>query len=1109
MSKELARASRALGRDMNFFGSKDRDFVIQTKGRVKINFGDKFTELFNGSKFTVGDFSVVSTIKGKPSASDSDGFYFDEDPGTLYLKIGDTIYEIFSNIKAKDGFISYKEEQDLTGEQQTLAKENIGSIFDTPEDATNSGGSGLVYIKSTNTAYILKDGVLYPITNNTEISKDYFFDKTVTIDLSEGDIALIIEGLNKYIRVGTDDNHTDISQTEDGGVIDSDKSLTIKIDGNTIINVVDGKVNIDALLEVVKGIITDEIYSSNFKKGEPSTGEGTGWGLWIDEKTGESYLQVDHIMTTTNNPPVFIRYQDALNMIKNAKVVPSKLYVMIDYQNEWEITTVENTFGENFPREGFDPQMDAKFPNLYDDGITEPIFGTDRNVRPLLLEGKSDKSFHDTVQYYYKEDSDSILDMRYDIREDNYSVIEEAGEDFDIEDQFLDFANKGRIYFARDSWNNEAPCDFKHFVNEEGKHVFNSPDNEDLSSLNTIDSIVCSNNKILDVTIRIAEEINPMIITGTRINSNTFGGSFENVTIGDPESIIEYNYFNGEIKNCNFTGTFTNNSIGCLMDTCEFKMDVINNEFNRDVKNCIFNDEVKDNIFDTSMEDCIFGKLYSNQFTGSLLKCETYNEEDLEIEYRENQIMGDFSECIWLGNVYSNDIKVDKVEKCEFKKDVIGNQIASALWQENIFEDLLAYNVFQANVVKLTAEVYVSNNHFIGRINKVSFYKDPNFDGAGINNNIINGTFDTCEIYVDFSHNTITGPVHALNINSGDKYAEQPSTFNFNTVEAASIRDITVNQDFKRNVIKAQFFTESEFNKPFECNTLTYYHQSIVCNGMSYCNGSGFSFMGTFASDMENCEFADFSRCGFRDGAIIKYAKFRNGFDNISFDTDTTIDGLELLYDEKHQVDIFYHNGSVVVSCQACASNLKGEIKMFSGAIEDIPEGWHICDGTDGTPNLVNRFIMADTTCGESTDENSMDYPFDINSTNVPSASGGTVSITIPAHTHKLKFVNVSKAKRVETGDGSGAKSYHFAGVGSIYKTDEQWDAASGSGGIVTGSRWDGEGLVSTCEAQTITATTDSSSTGTQAEGEITGDDSKVITVKKPRYYSLIFIIKM
>jgi hypothetical protein len=35
-----------------------------------------------------------------------------------------------------------------------------------------------------------------------------------------------------------------------------------------------------------------------------------------------------------------------------------------------------------------------------------------------------------------------------------------------------------------------------------------------------------------------------------------------------------------------------------------------------------------------------------------------------------------------------------------------------------------------------------------------------------------------------------------------------------------------------------------------------------------------------------------------------------------------------------------------------------GSIIMWTGAVGSIPAGWHLCDGTGGTPDLRNRFIM-------------------------------------------------------------------------------------------------------------------------------------------------------
>ena len=36
----------------------------------------------------------------------------------------------------------------------------------------------------------------------------------------------------------------------------------------------------------------------------------------------------------------------------------------------------------------------------------------------------------------------------------------------------------------------------------------------------------------------------------------------------------------------------------------------------------------------------------------------------------------------------------------------------------------------------------------------------------------------------------------------------------------------------------------------------------------------------------------------------------------------------------------------------------KGMIILWSGLIADIPGGWALCDGTNGTPNLENVFVV-------------------------------------------------------------------------------------------------------------------------------------------------------
>jgi len=40
------------------------------------------------------------------------------------------------------------------------------------------------------------------------------------------------------------------------------------------------------------------------------------------------------------------------------------------------------------------------------------------------------------------------------------------------------------------------------------------------------------------------------------------------------------------------------------------------------------------------------------------------------------------------------------------------------------------------------------------------------------------------------------------------------------------------------------------------------------------------------------------------------------------------------------------------------ARGISGLIIMFYGTVDDIPLGWRICDGTNGTPNLTDRMIL-------------------------------------------------------------------------------------------------------------------------------------------------------
>jgi hypothetical protein len=158
-------------------------------------------------------------------------------------------------------------------------------------------------------------------------------------------------------------------------------------------------------------------------------------------------------------------------------------------------------------------------------------------------------------------------------------------------------------------------------------------------------------------------------------------------------------------------------------------------------------------------------------------------------------------------------------------------------------------------------------------------------------------------------------------------------------------------------------------------------------------------------------------------------------------------------------------NGAV--SAEKLAQGLsgvpRGTIVMWSGALRDIPSGWQLCDGTNGTPNLLDRFVLA-VAAGQD-----------------PGESGGShfktlSAANLPAHQHTFTTSN----------DGSHSHYSH------IENDDGFSSGSSKSGADDTG----GNGLGTTSNGS------HSHSGTTNATGSGTAIDIR------PAYYRLAFIMK-
>lgn len=146
-----------------------------------------------------------------------------------------------------------------------------------------------------------------------------------------------------------------------------------------------------------------------------------------------------------------------------------------------------------------------------------------------------------------------------------------------------------------------------------------------------------------------------------------------------------------------------------------------------------------------------------------------------------------------------------------------------------------------------------------------------------------------------------------------------------------------------------------------------------------------------------------------------------------------------------------------------------GSIIMFNGAASNIPEGWHICDGTEGTPNLIGSFIKAAAASG---------------------ATGGKTQIqlttaNIPNHTHSVLTNTLTTSS-----SGAHTHTYTAPVKGSS-------DNASDKDVMETSS------TQNTSSAGEHTHTINVSSIQLSSVGSGTPLDWE------PKYYSLIYIMKI
>jgi hypothetical protein len=142
-----------------------------------------------------------------------------------------------------------------------------------------------------------------------------------------------------------------------------------------------------------------------------------------------------------------------------------------------------------------------------------------------------------------------------------------------------------------------------------------------------------------------------------------------------------------------------------------------------------------------------------------------------------------------------------------------------------------------------------------------------------------------------------------------------------------------------------------------------------------------------------------------------------------------------------------------------------GGIIMWSGSVASIPSGWLLCDGSNSTPDLRNRFVVG------------------AGSTYSVGGTGGSANATLVSHTHTIGTASL-------TGQINGI-SQTFGELGSASGVFSKYDTTLGNTPITSDSN--NVGGVNFNASHTHTLSTEGSS-GTNAN--------------LPPYYALAYIMK-
>lgn len=273
------------GRSYSQVGNSNSDFLIKTKGQVKIQWGAKFIDLIKDGKVNVD----AQFVYKQSSVGSKDGIYIigEGSEAEIWLVAGGSQI----NLKGRVGntYVSFLSPQETTADQKHQALTNIGFLYKDMSAVDEAGiKSGIIYVESEKKLYIIEDGSASEFTISFP---NPFTDQFVIAKQSESKGALLIQGFGVNNSLAF--TNLFIYQDETNSYFDSNNIINFRVEDKDIL-----------VMSQASSTFFNTVISQRFESRNATP--SNGFRLYMAD--GMSILEVDKIVVRQSESGFTVLY---------------------------------------------------------------------------------------------------------------------------------------------------------------------------------------------------------------------------------------------------------------------------------------------------------------------------------------------------------------------------------------------------------------------------------------------------------------------------------------------------------------------------------------------------------------------------------------------------------------------------------------------------------------------------------------------------------------------------------------------------------------------------------------------------------------------------------